>query len=78
MQVRNRAPAVVSLEDGLAAVAIGVAAELSAKQGRVVTIAEVLEANNSGATGAETEPSKARKESEGGTGGNGAAKRQKA
>lgn len=39
--VRNRGPVLVSAEDGLRAVAIGTAAELSARERRVVTLAEL-------------------------------------
>ncbi|HZU65185.1 MAG TPA: Gfo/Idh/MocA family oxidoreductase [Novosphingobium sp.] len=42
--VRGEGPVIVSAEDGLMAVAIGTAAEISAREHRVVDMAEVLEA----------------------------------
>jgi predicted dehydrogenase len=40
--IENRTPPAVSAADGLAAVAMGIAAERSAAEHRVVTIADVL------------------------------------
>jgi predicted dehydrogenase len=39
--VRNRGPVLVTAEDGLRAVAVGAAAEISAREKRVVTMSEL-------------------------------------
>jgi predicted dehydrogenase len=39
--IRNRGPVMVTADDGLRAVAVGVAAELSIREKRVVTMAEL-------------------------------------